>query len=145
MHAAILTSLVASVVYGLVGLIVRGIINSSRAKPFVGSYAMLDLHGIARGGSVRVEYTCGVTGFLNSTPRLIVFAEHGVGTEPGTEDWSGQIEVQAFSNVALGSYTYRNRFGGALRFQLSDDGREMIEYGFPYSNDHPFIRISRRI
>jgi hypothetical protein len=59
-----------------------------------------------------------VENLLSPSPVLTVFAEHGSGHAPGTEDWRGTVEIVGLSNIAGGYFFYRNRAGGALRLQL---------------------------
>jgi hypothetical protein len=144
---AILTSLVASLVYGGIALATRGVVKWRRAKSFIGTYAMQTENTTPTGGRVVIEYTLfDWPTFLNSVPSLRVVAEHGTGRRPGTEDGTGQVEVLGFSNIAVGFYGYRNRSGGALRLHLARELATITAFGFPNLPERPpFTRILRRI
>jgi hypothetical protein len=142
--SAVVTSLVASLIYGLLGFTMRGVANYRRARPFTGRHAMLGADDGPRGGTVMIEYSFW-TGITGTAAVLTLIAEHGTGSAPGTENWEGQVEVLGFSRIASGFYTYPNRSGGALRLHLGRDGQTITEHGFPNATtEQPFTRTLRR-
>ena len=126
LRTAVLSSLIASVVFAAIGLCLRWFRNRYRARSIVGVYEMLDADQRLRGGKVTIERDP-ITLFLNSAPVLTIFAEH----DTGAEDWEGEIELSGFSrSTATGFYWYLNRSGGGLRLRLSAAGDTITEYGF---------------
>jgi len=95
------------------------------------------------GGTVTISHVDSIWKNLTiSAPLLSVFAEHGAGKAPGTEDWEATVEVLGLSEMASGFYRYPNREGGGLRFALSGfDADQIIEYGTPFDQSAPFIRV----
>jgi hypothetical protein len=81
------------------------------------------------GGTVRIERKNWWEDLLSSSPALAVSAEHSTGRAPGTEEWNAVVEIRGSSNTSSGYYSYRNRTGGSLRFELFDGGKEITEYG----------------
>jgi hypothetical protein len=142
----IVSSLIAAVVYAVVALLVTVRVRKRRAKTFTGKYRMLESDGSRpTSGTVTIERKGWVENLLSPSPVLTVFAEHGSGHAPGTEDWRGTVEIVGLSNIAGGYFFYRNRAGGALRLQLSDDGKEITEYGTPFDpTSRPFIKVLQR-
>jgi len=97
------------------------------------------------GGTVTIERKERIENLLSSAPMLYVFAEHGTGAAPGTEDWEGTVEVIGRSRMATGYYLYPNKDGGALRFHLSNKPGEINEYGTPFDvQSNPFILVLKR-
>jgi hypothetical protein len=139
-------SLVASVLYAVFAILITEHVRKNRAKPFTGSYGMFGPSGLQpTGGIVRIERKNWRENLFSPAPVLEVFAEHGSGRAPGTEDWSGNVEVLGFSKIATGYYWYPNRAGGALRFKLSDDADQMTEYGTPFNaQSSPFMLVLKR-
>jgi hypothetical protein len=146
MLVGIASSFVASLVYAVLALIFTECVRRSRAKPFTGRYRMFGPDGSKpTGGTVRIERRNWVENLLSSAPILTVFAEHGTGRAPGTEDWSGTVEVLGLSKTANGYFSYPDRAGDALRFELSDRADEITEYGTPFDRESgPFVRVLKR-
>jgi hypothetical protein len=146
MFIGVISSLIASLVYAGLAVLTTEFVRRERAKPFTGKYRMYDhLGSQATGGTVTVERKNWSENLLSSAPILMVFAEHGTGASPGTENWTGTIEVLGLSKTATGYFLYPNRDGGALRFKLSQDANEITEYGTPFdTNDQPFRRVLKR-
>jgi hypothetical protein len=142
----IASSLVASLIYAALALLITERVRKNRAKPFTGIYRMYDPSGSQpTGGTVRIERKNWMENLLSSAPILTVSAEHGTGPAPGTENWTCTVEVLGLLKTASGYYSYPNREGGALRFNLSDDANEITEYGTPFDpQSRPFIRILKR-
>jgi len=142
----VLSSLAASVLYGLMALFVTQRLRKLRAKPFIGKFRMFGLDGLKpTGGSVRITHEKLMDNLFAAAPILTVFAEHGSGKAPGTEDWEGTVEVLGLSKTANGYYWYRNGTGGALRFMLSADANEITEYGTPFdTRSEPFRLVLKR-
>jgi hypothetical protein len=141
----ILSSLIASFVFTGMTLLVNERSRRRRAKPFVGKYRMFGADGLLDlGGTVKIERKNWGENLMSTAPILTVVAEHGLGRAPGTEDWTGTVEVLGTSDTAGGYYTYPNRQGGALRFKLSRNEEQVTEYGTPFDNSKPFIRILKR-
>jgi hypothetical protein len=147
MLLGVLSSLVASFVYAALWLLLNALIQRSRAKRFVGVYRMFGADGSEpTGGTVRIERKNWREDLLSSSPALAVSAEHGAGRAPGTEEWNAIVEMRGFSNTASGYYSYRNRSGGSLRFELFDGGKEITEYGTPFEpGSRPFILTLKRV
>jgi len=146
MWLGVASSLVASIIYAGLALLIAERVRTKRAKPFTGRYRMFGPEGSTpMGGIVKIERKKWVENLLSSAPILIVFAEHGSGRAPGTKDWSATVEVLGLSKTASGYYSYPDRTGGALRFELSPDESEITEYGTPF-NPHsvPFRTILKR-
>jgi hypothetical protein len=146
MCIGVLSSLIASFVYACLTVFVTESVRRRRAKPFTGKFRMYDhLGSRATGGTVSVERKNWTENLLSPAPILAVFAEHGTGASPGTENWTGTVEVLGLSKTATGYFSYANRDGGALRFKLSQDAKEITEYGTPFdTHDRPFIRVLKR-
>jgi hypothetical protein len=142
MLLGIASSLVASIVYAFLAVVISEYVRRLRAKPFVGRYKMFDPNGSTpTGGTVRIERKKWGENLLTSAPILTVFAEHGTGSAPGTEDWVATVEVLGLSNTATGYYSYPNQAGGTLRFERSGSG-EIVEYGTPFDpQSRPFIKV----
>ena len=142
-----LSSLAASVVYAAFWLLLKAFIQKNRAKQFAGVYRMFGSDGSQpTGGTVRIERKNWWEDLLSSAPALAVSAEHGAGHAPGTEEWNAVVEMRGFSNTASGYYSYRNRTGGSLRFELFDGGKEITEYGTPFDPEsRPFILVLKRV
>jgi hypothetical protein len=146
MFMGIFSSLIASLVYAGLTVLVTESVRRRRAKPFVGKFRMYNhLSSQATGETVTVERKNWAENLLSSAPILMVFAEHGTGASPGTENWTGTVEALGLSKTATGYFSYPNRDGGALRFKLSRDAMEITEYGTPFdTKDQPFIRVLKR-
>lgn len=146
MLLGIASSFVASVVYALLAILISECVRRTRAKPFTGTYRMFGSDGSKpTGGTVRIERKNWAENLLTSAPILTVFGEHGTAGAPGTEDWSGTVEVLGLSYTASGYYAYPNRAGGALRLELSRNADEITEYGTPFEPESgPFIRVLKR-
>jgi len=141
---SILTSLIASIVWAAIALVLAAHIRRERARRFLGTYEMRELYAEEpRGGTVTIEYAKSLWGYLIlPTPLLSVFAEHGTGPAPGTEDWSGTVEVVGPSHFATGFYWHPNGQGGALRFVLSEDFIRITEHGIPHDPaQKEFVRL----
>lgn len=148
MLIGILSSLVASVVYATLALFIAARARKARARPFVGKYRMLGPHTLKpTGGTVIIAYEDDLLkNLMGPTPMLGVFAEHGTGNAPGTEDWTATVEVLGLSEIASGFYRYPNRDGGALRFAIVANNPDQItEYATPFDPaDVPFKLVLER-
>jgi hypothetical protein len=147
----VLSSLVATFVWAFIAAKAR----ESRARSFVGEYLM---HGPPPETeplniTVRIEYgsfwrNCW-RNLIGQALALEIFAEHGkLGSAPapGTEEWSGLVDVLGPSPVASGSFRYRDREGGILRLVLTDDPDVITEHAIPYDPGHKaFVRTLKRI
>jgi hypothetical protein len=142
----VLSSLVAAAVFWFLSALAAERIRRSRAKPFIGRYRMFTSDGSTPTlGTVRIERKNWIENLLSSAPILTVFAEHGGGKAPGTEDWTATVEVLGLSKTASGYYSYPNREGGALRFTLSEGAAEITEYGIPFDRQsQPFVLVLKR-
>jgi hypothetical protein len=145
MWIGIISSFIASLVYAGLALLATECVRKRKARPFTGKFRMFGPDGSTlTGGSVTIERKAWTENLLNSGPILTVYAEHGTGRAPGTEDWSGTVEVLGLSKTASGYFSYPTRAGGALRLQVSNDGEEITEYGTPFDPEsRPFIRVLR--
>ena len=141
------SSLVASVVIALIGLLVKARGQQASASRFTGTYQMFGRDGSEpTGGTVRIERIDWWEDLQSSVPFITASAEHGTGNAPGTEDWIAVVEVRGRSTTAAGYYTYQNREGGSLRFELTNGGNEITEYGTPFdSKSSPFIKRLKRV
>ena len=141
------SSLVASVVFALIGLLIKARGQRVSASRFTGTYRMFERDGTEpTGGTVRIERIDWWEDLHSSVPHVAAFAEHRTGNAPGTEDWSAVVEVRGHSTTATGYYTYPNREGGSLRFELMNGGNEIAEYGTPFdSKSSPFIKRLKRV
>jgi hypothetical protein len=146
MLLGVVSSFVASIVYAFLAILISERIRRARAKPFTGKYRMFESDGSKpTGGTVRIERKNWGENLLTSAPILTVFGEHGTGCAPGTEDWSGTIEVLGLSKTATGYYSHPNRAGVSLRFELSNDADEITEYGTPFDpQSRPFMKVLKR-
>jgi len=147
MWLGVLSSLVASVVYIAGWLLLKALIQRNRANRFTGVYSMFGPDGSQPiGGTVRMERKKWWEDLMSSGPALAVSAEYGTGAAPGTEEWNAVVEVRGFSNTASGYYSYRNRTGGSLRFELFAGGKEITEHGTPFNPESsPFILVLKRV
>ena len=138
MLLGIMSSLAATVFWAILLLIAKASWQHRRAKNFIGTYTMHTPNGSATGGKVTFLRNNWWDDLLSPTPSLRVFAEQGTGRKPGTQDWIAVVELRGFSNTATGYYSYQDRSGGSLRFELYKDG-EITEYGTPFDSSAPFI------
>lgn len=141
------SSFVASVVFALIGLLIKAYIQKVRANRFTGTCQMFERGGLQpSGGTVKLERGKWWEDLQSFAPSITVFAEHGTGRAPGTEDWTAVVEVSGHSATATGYYAYQNREGGSLRFELTNSGNEIIEYGTPFDPKFsPFIKRLKRM
>ena len=146
MLAAFSASLIAGAIWAALALLIAACIRRARARPFTGKYDMFQRTGQTTHGTVTIEYTDSWwRNLIVPTPALSVFAEHGSGSAPGTEDWRGVVEVLAVSDVASGFYWYPNGEGGALRFVLSRDRGQIEEFGTPHRHaEQAFVMVLKR-
>lgn len=134
-----LSSVIASCICALYVLCLRASDRRQRARPFEGTYTMLNpSNNQSRGGTVTIKHK---HSFWDASPILSVIAKHTT----GEEDWSGFLEVGGLSDIARGYYRHRNQRGGALKLTLAGDS-EILEEGKPHDAQFPqFEKLLRRV
>jgi hypothetical protein len=107
MFMGIFSSLIASLVYAGLTVLVTESVRRRRARPFVGNFRMYNhLGSQATGGTVTVERKNWAENLLSSAPILVAFAEDETGASRGTENWTGTVEVLGLSKSATGYFSY---------------------------------------
>jgi len=141
---AIFASLTAGAIWAAFALLIAASVRYLRARPFKGEYDMFEQTGARNSVTVIIEHRWW-RNLIVLTPVLRVVAEHTSGPQIGAEEFSGYVEVLSLSDIANGFYWYRCRDGGALRLVLSNDRREITEYGNPHRRqEDAFVKVLRR-
>jgi hypothetical protein len=138
----ILTSFIASLVYLVFALCAAFYLRERRARPFKGTYVMLDPtppHA-PRDPNGRV-YIKHERRFLDTdtTAKMKVSARSAE-----QFDWEGTLEVRGLSDIATGFYLHPDLAGGFLQFTRV--GEDIMEQAQPHDPGHEkFQRLLRRV
>jgi hypothetical protein len=138
-------SLIASVVFSATAVLLSAVRRRAKGKDFVGTYEMFDASGgKSRGGTVTISRGGWWESILSPRTLLNVYAEHGTGRNPGTEDWRADLEVLDPPQLASGMYRFPDRQAGLLHLLLKFPQEEITEYATPYDGE-PLIRVLKRL